>query len=260
MNKSPLLNVLAIAEIDKYLELSRLWYICSPTKFWAIWMLWPSLKFQIILIAIDVYSSHCNTPSPNQRVFGETQSQSNTCEEVRKQRQVQQTRKFPQSEQNSWQASLWYAFESKRWNCVTIAILYEFVITDHFSLQHIYRRTVSYWCIELPFAWCTSSQQSQRIISRTVESPYPFNREGKFLFKASDWKSVPRSFPGSPPEIAIIGRWDNPWWEECMLILLQCVRQRIDENWLLRRVMVTSLVLTHLYDRRTIDFDGLCPQ
>lgn len=41
----------------------------------------------------------------------------------------------------------------------------------------------------------------------TAGSPYPFNREGKFLFKASDWKSVPRSFPGSPPEVAIIGRY-----------------------------------------------------
>jgi hypothetical protein len=43
----------------------------------------------------------------------------------------------------------------------------------------------------------------------TAESPYPFNREGKFLFKASDWKSVPRSFPGSPPEVAIIGRYKS---------------------------------------------------
>ena len=40
----------------------------------------------------------------------------------------------------------------------------------------------------------------------TEESPYPFNREGKFLYKASDWKAVPRSFPGDPPEIALIGR------------------------------------------------------
>ena len=38
------------------------------------------------------------------------------------------------------------------------------------------------------------------------DSPYPFNREGKFLYKASDWKAVPRSFPGNPPEIALIGR------------------------------------------------------
>jgi hypothetical protein len=48
--------------------------------------------------------------------------------------------------------------------------------------------------------------QNDQNNQRREESPYPFNKAGKFIFKAASWNSVPQSFPGNPPEIAIIGR------------------------------------------------------
>jgi GTP-binding protein EngB required for normal cell division len=48
--------------------------------------------------------------------------------------------------------------------------------------------------------------QNDQHNQRREDSPYPFNKAGKFLFKAADWRAVPEKFPGNPPEIAIIGR------------------------------------------------------
>jgi hypothetical protein len=66
----------------------------------------------------------------------------------------------------------------------------------HSSLLH------SYLILPLTFSYLFFYS----IPSPAEASPYPFNKEGKFLYKASDWKAVPRGFPGDPPEIALIGR------------------------------------------------------
>jgi hypothetical protein len=93
------------------------------------------------------------------------------------------------------------------WSPVSISSpspFFPFLSFDFLTLSSLFQSSLLYSYLILPITF--SSLFFYSIPSPAEASPYPFNKEGKFLYKASDWKAVPRGFPGDPPEIALIGR------------------------------------------------------